>query len=217
MFVDESPFDRQTSIQGKAWALSGHRAIRKCFFVRGKRWVSSLHTVELSANFFGSYSLLPALSLDGIIWAKVVEGSFTSIRFQTFIEELLERMQPFPGPNSVIVMDNARIHKHPDIINTILARFEYSSTINRANQFTYFLSFYFSSMRVLFLPPYSPDYNPIELAFSTIKSFVKWAGQLGREELNQAEDDSVYLHLLDVAFSITPEHAAGYFNHCGYL
>jgi len=72
-------------------------------------------------------------------------------------------------------------------------------------------------MRVLYLPPYSPDYNPIELAFSTIKSFVRRAGQIGREELNQAEDDSVYLHLLDVTFSITPEHAAGYFHHCGYL
>lgn len=126
-------------------------------------------------------------------------------------------MQPFPGPNSVIVMDNARIHKHPDIINTILAQFEYSSTINHPNQFTYFLSFYFSGMHILFLPPYSPDYNPIELAFSTIKSFVRWAGQLDREKLNQAEDDSVYLHLLDVAFSITPEHAAGYFHHCRSL
>ena len=83
--------------------------------------MSSLHTVDHYANCFGSYSLLPALSLDGIIWAKVVEGSFTSIRFQAFIEELLERMEPFPGPNSVIVMDNARIHKHPEIINTILA------------------------------------------------------------------------------------------------
>ena len=37
VFVDESSFDRRTSIRGKAWALSGQRAVRKCFFVRGRR------------------------------------------------------------------------------------------------------------------------------------------------------------------------------------
>lgn len=39
VFVDESSFDRHTSIRGKAWALSGERAQRKCFFVRGRRYV----------------------------------------------------------------------------------------------------------------------------------------------------------------------------------
>lgn len=68
------------------------------------------------------YSLLPALSFDGMLWAKVVEGSFTSDLFYEFIEELLTRMAPFPAPNSVIVMDNARIHKHPDIIDLIESR-----------------------------------------------------------------------------------------------
>ncbi len=37
VFVDESSFDRRTSIRNHAWALSGQRAVRKCFFVRGKR------------------------------------------------------------------------------------------------------------------------------------------------------------------------------------
>lgn len=37
VFVDESSFDRRTSIRGRAWALSGQRAVRKCFFVRGRR------------------------------------------------------------------------------------------------------------------------------------------------------------------------------------
>ena len=76
----------------------------------------------------------------------------------------------------------------------------------------------YSGIRVMFLPPYSPDYNPIELAFSTIKAFIRRDGTLGREDLDQREDDTyVYIHLLDAAFNITSEHALGYFHHCGYI
>ena len=73
-------------------------------------------------------------------------------------------------------------------------------------------------MRVLFLPPYSPDYNPIELAFSCIKAFVHRDKTLGRTDLNQNEDDTyVYLHLFDAAYQITPQHALSYFHHCHYV
>ncbi|KAF8817350.1 hypothetical protein BYT27DRAFT_7075182 [Phlegmacium glaucopus] len=73
-------------------------------------------------------------------------------------------------------------------------------------------------MRVMFLPPYSPDYNPIELAFSSIKAYVWRHGELGRQDVDQnANDNYVYLHLYDAAFSITADHALGYFHHCGYI
>lgn len=73
-------------------------------------------------------------------------------------------------------------------------------------------------MRLVYLPPYSPDYNPIELAFSAIKSFVKRARELGRQDVNQDIDDTyVYLHLIEAAFSVTPETALGFFHHCGYV
>jgi hypothetical protein len=48
-----------------------------------------------------------------------VEGSFTSSLFFDFIQNLLGEMNEFPGPKSVIIMDNARIHKHPDILRLI--------------------------------------------------------------------------------------------------
>jgi transposase len=73
-------------------------------------------------------------------------------------------------------------------------------------------------MRVLFLPPYSPDYNPIELAFSAIKAFVRRDGTLGREDLDQKHDDTyVYVHLLEAAFSISATDVSGFFHHCGYM
>ncbi|KAJ3963904.1 hypothetical protein EV361DRAFT_775674, partial [Lentinula raphanica] len=63
--------------------------------------------------------LLPALSIGGILYAKVVEGSFTAQKFFDFIEALLTCMQPFPAPKSVIVMDNACIHKDPRVLDLI--------------------------------------------------------------------------------------------------
>jgi len=63
-----------------------------------------------------------------------------------------------------------------------------------------------------------PDYNLIELAFSTIKAFVRCAGELGRDDLDPNVDDSyVYVHLLHAAYSISPNDAANYYCHCGYL
>lgn len=57
-----------------------------------------------------------------MIHVKIVEGSFTTSRFYEFIEGLLDKMQPFPLPNSVIIMDNARIHKDPRILDLIEER-----------------------------------------------------------------------------------------------
>ena len=66
-----------------------------------------------------SYSLLPALSINGMIHVKILEGSFITSLFYDLIEGLLDKMQPFPLPNSVIVMDNACIHKDPHILDLI--------------------------------------------------------------------------------------------------
>ena len=71
-------------------------------------------------------------------------------------------------------------------------------------------------MHVLFLPPYSPDYNHIELAFSVIKAHVRHHGVLGRHDVDQNFDDAyVYVHLFEAAFSVTPNDALGFFHHCG--
>jgi hypothetical protein len=73
-------------------------------------------------------------------------------------------------------------------------------------------------MHVLFLPPYSPDYNPIELAFSVIKAYVRCHGVLGRRDVDQNSDDMyVYVHLFEAVFSVTPDDVLGFFHHCGYI
>ena len=65
-------------------------------------------------------SVLPALSLkEGVLHCDILEGSFDTTSFYRFIKHTLDLMQPFPGPNSVIVIDNCKIHNHPDIQNLI--------------------------------------------------------------------------------------------------
>ncbi len=61
---------------------------------------------------------------------------------------------------------------------------------------------------LVFLPPYSPDLNPIEEAFSKIKQLVRKAGARTRDALDEAIGEALC--------AVTPEDAAGYFAHCGY-
>ncbi len=74
-------------------------------------------------TYIDSYSILPAITLDGIIECKIVEGSFNTESFMGFIKDLLAKMQPFPSPKSVIVMDNCAIHKAPEIRELIKSRY----------------------------------------------------------------------------------------------
>jgi hypothetical protein len=74
--------------------------------------------------------------------------------------------------------------------------------------------------RILFLPPYSPDFNPIELAFSAIKAYVRRAGVLGRGDTGagrQQDDRYVYDHLLEATYSVSPESSWGWFHECRYV
>jgi DDE superfamily endonuclease len=126
VFVDESAVDRRTTYRGNGWSLSGKKASQKAFFYRGCRCVFyPLNSTSIFASYMTwvRFSVLPALALnDAIIHCDIVEGAFDSSLFYIFISRLLDVMQPFPAPKSVIVMDNCRIHKHPDILNLITER-----------------------------------------------------------------------------------------------
>ena len=64
---------------------------------------------------FSRYSILPALSLDGILHLEVLDHAFTGKEFKDFVTGVLNWMQPWPLSNSVLVIDNAAIHKVPGI------------------------------------------------------------------------------------------------------
>ncbi|KAL0941545.1 TPR domain-containing protein [Colletotrichum truncatum] len=96
--------------------------------------------------------LLPALAIDGIVDLLVYTGSTNGEGFSAWIQQLLlPKCGIFPGPKSVIIMDIASFHRQGDIRQACEA----------------------AGVRLEFLPPYSPDFNPIEEYFGDLKKHVK--------------------------------------------
>jgi transposase len=176
VFADESHFNRLTLRRPYAWSIRGERACQYEFFLCGTK-----------------YSILPALSLDGILHLKVLENAITGNDFLHFIQGLLPQMNEWPLPRSVLVIDNASIHKVAGIREMVEER----------------------GARLLYLPAYSPDLNPIELAFSSIKSWLRKNRDRVNQEL-EAEDGVVYDIFWEAVYNVTAEHAKGWYSHCGY-
>jgi transposase len=101
--------------------------------------------------------LLTALSLAGIGESLIVDGAVNAELFEKYIEHIL---LPSLQPGQIVVMDNARIHKGKRVQQLIEER----------------------GCQVLFLPAYSPDFSPIEEAFSKIKTFLHQRGFKGDPE-----------------------------------
>jgi transposase len=98
-------------------------------------------------------------------------------------------MNPYPEPKSVIIMDNARIHHDADLIDLIRAL----------------------GCRIEFIPPYSPDFNPIEEAFSAVKGWLR----RNYEYIEQMDDP---VHALMVACAqIDRGMTEGYYRHSWYM
>ncbi|KAF9228413.1 hypothetical protein BS17DRAFT_692210, partial [Gyrodon lividus] len=88
-----------------AWSPQGDCARRHDFFVCGT-WYAPLLLILL---------ILPAIFLDGVIHLEVINCSFTGDDFANFIHGVLNQMQPWPLPNSVLIMNNVCIHNVPGI------------------------------------------------------------------------------------------------------
>ena len=72
-------------------------------------------------------------------------------------------------------------------------------------------------MRLIFLPAYSPDLNPIEKAFSAIKAWIRANRDYVQGELTGGAQGDPYRMLWDAVFSVTSENALGWFCHSGYI
>lgn len=76
---------------------------------------------------FWRYSILPALLQDGIFYSTIKLGAYDGDSFLAFLEGLLEHMNPYPAPCSVLVMDNCAIHHVPGVRELCVKR--YTTTV----------------------------------------------------------------------------------------
>jgi transposase len=113
-----------------------------------------------------------------------VEGATDREVFEAYVEEVLTQSL---RSGQIVVMDNLTTHKGERVRELIEER----------------------GCELLYLPPYSPDLNPTEEAFSKIKGILRKAEGRSREALIEAMDRA-----LD---AITPQDAQSFFRHCGYL
>ena len=125
-----------------------------------------------------------ALSLDGIIAAMTVDGSSDTQVFFTYVQTVVV---PNLRPGQVVMMDNLSSH-HNDRLQTAIEAV--GATLE-------------------YLPPYSPDFSPIEKCWSKLKEILRAKAARTRDTLDAA---------ITTAFTmITPQDASGWFAHCGYL
>ena len=126
-------------------------------------------------------TILGAMSLRGIIASMTIEEATDGDIFLAYVEHIL---CPALNPGDVVVMDNLSSHKIKGV----------RQLIEKAGA------------EALYLPPYSPDLNPIEKAWSKLKQFLRSAKARTKEALEAAITEAIRL--------ITPENANAWFNHC---
>ena len=128
-------------------------------------------------------TLLASMGAGGMGPCLAVEGGTTGAVFEAYVERVLA---PSLSPGQVVVMDNLAAHKGERVRELVEAK----------------------GCEVLFLPPYSPDFSPIEEAFSKLKARLRKEKARTKEALVEAIGRA-----LD---AITASDARGWFVHCGY-
>ena len=132
------------------------------------------------------WSILLAVTVNGYLeGALVIQGSITK---EIFVWWLLNRVLPQLVPGTILVMDNASIHHNMGLEDAL----------------------YRQGVSIEYLPPYSPDFNPIELTFYTLKEWI-------RRHAAEAERFGTYGEfVLDAVEQAIGDNCSEYFKTCGY-
>jgi transposase len=138
---------------------------------------------EVPRNWGANITLLSSMTLEGMGASLAVEGATTKAVFEAYVERVLA---PTLSPGQMVVMDNLSSHKGPRVRELIEGR----------------------GCELIYLPPYSPDLNPIEEAFSKLKALLRKAGARTREALIEAIGRALE--------ALTASDARGFFEHRGY-
>ncbi|TGE11295.1 IS630 family transposase [Hymenobacter elongatus] len=130
-----------------------------------------------------SLTLIGALSVRGLGAVQLLEGGLKYVSFAWYVTQFLA---PTLRRGDVLVMDNLSVHKLPGVVEWLAER----------------------GVEVVFLPPYSPDFSPVEQAWSKLKTKLRAAQARTRQALEQALQEAISW--------ITSQDARNWFDHCGY-
>lgn len=139
---------------------------------------------------FGSYkrlTILGGLAPEGLLGVMSIPAATDTPVFLAYLEQVLIPELVEKKPGAIVVLDNLKPHLVPKVREKLHA----------------------AGLRLLYLPPYSPDFAPIEQAWSKLKTLLRTAAARTVEALESA--------LAEVLDRITAEDARGWFQHCGYL
>lgn len=138
---------------------------------------------QVPRNHGHNVTLLAALTPDGIGPSMTITGAIDSAAFAAYVQTLLV---PSLHPGQVVILDNLSAHKSAAAREAIEA----------------------AGCELRFLPAYSPDFNPIELAFAKLKSRLRAAAARDEETLQSATAKAID--------AITPADARAFYAHCGF-
>jgi transposase len=128
-------------------------------------------------------TMLAALTWQGLQAPMTIASATDGDVFLAYLEQVL---CPSLRPGQIVIMDNLAAHKVSGVREKITA----------------------TGAQLLYLPPYSPDFNPIEQAWSKIKQYLRSAKARSLEALEIA--------ITQALATITPENASAWFAHCNY-
>jgi transposase len=151
--------------------------------LRGRSPVGQRLVEKIPHGHWKTTTLIAALGISGVHCSSVVDGAVNADLFEAFVQQVLA---PQLRPGDVVVMDNLSSHKRARTRELIQA----------------------AGATVLFLPPYSPDLNPIEMIFAKVKQLLRSLACRTREAL--------WRMMQSVLDQITASDAANCFRHCGY-
>jgi transposase len=128
-------------------------------------------------------TFVAGLRITGMVAPMVLDGPINRDAFQAYVNQVLV---PELAPGDIVVMDNLGSHKGPAVREAIEA----------------------AGAALLYLPPYSPDFNPIENAFAKLKALLRKAAERTVESLWDTIGELIDLY--------TPQECANYFAAAGY-
>jgi transposase len=146
--------------------------------LRGERVVGSVPQGDWQTT-----TLIGAIRQSGVAAAMTIEGALDTVAFQTYIKEVLV---PTLREGDIVVLDNLKPHKNQAVVRAIRK----------------------AGAGVWYLPPYSPDYNPIEKIWAKVKSYLRKAEARTTEAVWRAIEQALAL--------VTPVDCQNCFQHCGY-